>query len=73
MPYALYRRRKKINMLNGYNIVAVVMKTPDTVLNQRLLNRPGKNIPSTVISRMKADFVCPSESEGFSEVIVVDC
>ena len=66
-------RRRKFNMLRGYEVVAVVFPTPDPdELARRLASRPGKNIPYSVMRRMINWFEMPTLDEGFSEIIVLD-
>ena len=65
-------RARKFNMLPGYEMIAVVFKTPDPQeLEQRLNSRPGKHIPKYVMKRMIENWEEPSEEEGFDKVIVV--
>jgi predicted kinase len=62
-------RKKKFNMLPGYKHIAVVFRTPaQNVLMERLSNRPGKNIPHSVLDTMINNFEMPTESEGFKEI-----
>ena len=66
-------RKKKFNMLPDYYHIAVVFKTPDIEeLKKRLANRPGKEIPWTIVSEMIANFQMPTEEEGFEEIWFVD-
>lgn len=66
-------RAKKIRMLPGYEIVAVVLPTPDDQeLAKRLASRPGKNIPDEVIESMKNNWQEPYEDEGFDKIIYVE-
>lgn len=65
-------RNRKFNMLREYDHVAVVFSTPPIdELKRRLDNRPGKNIPWSVMNSMINNFEMPCEDEGFSEVIQV--
>lgn len=41
-------------------------------LNQRLLQREGKTIPSYIINTMKLSYIEPSVAEGFDEVYLHD-
>lgn len=62
-------RLKKFNMLPDYYHIAVVFKTPaQKELKNRLLSRPGKEIPDHVIAGMIAGFEMPKEEEGFKEI-----
>ena len=62
-------RKKKFSMLPGYEHIAIVFDTPPKdVLDQRLANRPGKNIPWEIVSSMIDNFEMPTEEEGFKEV-----
>lgn len=64
-------RRKKLNMLRGYDVVAVVMNTSDSVVDIRVVNRPGKTISPAIVNRMRSDYVVPSTNEGFVKVVFV--
>lgn len=62
-------RRKKFNMLRNYEHIAVVFRTPSAdELARRLANRPGKNIPASVMNSMINNFEMPTEDEGFKEI-----
>lgn len=62
-------RRRKFNMLQDYNHIAVVFPTPDRdELARRLASRPGKNIPDGVMKSMIRGFQLPTEDEGFTEI-----
>lgn len=62
-------RKKKFNMLPGYEHIAVVFQTPESAeLDRRLSSRPGKTIPKNVIRSMIDNFDMPSEDEGFKEI-----
>ena len=62
-------RTRKFNMLPDYEHVAVVFKTPSFAeLRNRLVRRPGKTIPWTVVSGMIENFEMPTEEEGFKEI-----
>ncbi len=62
-------RLKKFNMLPNYYHIAVVFRTPEhKELMQRLMSRPGKEIPDHVIASMIASFEMPTEAEGFKEI-----
>lgn len=65
-------RARKLNMLKGYEAIAVVFKTPEQKeLIRRLGNRPGKNIPDHVMKQMINNFTMPTRDEGFNKIIVV--
>ena len=62
-------RARKFNMLPDYEHIAVVFKTPEhKELMERLLNRPGKEIPDHVIASMIASWEEPTIEEGFKEI-----
>ena len=62
-------RKRKFNMLRKYYAIAVVFKTPAAAeLEQRLANRPGKNIPQSVMDSMINNFQMPTKDEGFKEI-----
>jgi hypothetical protein len=62
-------RAKKFRMLPDYEHIAVVFKTPDiAVLKERLVSRPGKEIPWEVVQGMIDNFEMPTEDEGFKEI-----
>jgi predicted kinase len=66
-------RKRKFNMLPGYEHIAVVFKTPPAgELVKRLASRPGKIIPWDIVSGMINKFEMPTKEEGFSEIIHVD-
>lgn len=63
-------RRKKFNMLRGYEMIAVVFSTPKPdELKRRLVSRPGKTIPDEVVQSMQSQWQEPSEAEGFDKII----
>ena len=63
-------RKKKFNMLPGYEHIAVVFRTPKSEeLAKRLASRPGKNIPDYVVRTMIDGFEMPTLAEGFIEII----
>ena len=65
-------RKKKFNMLPGYEHIAVVFRTPESEeLAKRLASRPGKNIPDYVVRTMIDGFEMPTLAEGFIEIIHV--
>lgn len=62
-------RKKKFDMLPGYEHIAVVFATPKhNELVRRLSSRPGKEIPEDVIASMIASFEMPTLEEGFTEI-----
>ena len=62
-------RKRKFNMLQDYEHIAVVFKTPEKEeLAKRLASRPGKNIPDHVMRSMIENFDMPTTEEGFSQV-----
>ena len=62
-------RKKKFNMLQKYEHIAVVFRTPEhDELMRRLNSRPGKNIPWEVMETMINRWDDPTEAEGFSEI-----
>lgn len=69
---SLIRRLKEA----GYTIdcIAVMPTNPsqEEDLTQRLVSRPGKNIPYGVIEQMKKSYVQPTLDEGFDRVILCD-
>ena len=65
-------RKKKFNMLPNYKHIAVVCITPDrNVLDARLNNRAGKNVPKHVVDSMIEGFEMPTLEEGFKEILIV--
>ena len=70
---AVPARAKKLRMLpRNYRKIAVVFPTPDDKeLARRLANRPGKNIPDSVMKQMISGFVMPTKEEGFDEIRVI--
>lgn len=65
-------RKKKFNMLPNYKHIAVVCITPDrNVLDARLNNRLGKNVPKHVVDSMIEGFEMPTLEEGFKEILIV--
>jgi predicted kinase len=62
-------RKKKLAMLEGYEKIAVVFRTPNKVEHdRRLANRPGKAIPANVMTVMINSLAEPTEEEGFKEI-----
>ena len=62
-------RAKKVRMLEGYDLIAVVFTVSDEVLAKRLASRPGKTIPAEVVASMRDNFEAPSLEEGFDLII----
>lgn len=64
-------RNKKLRMIpDHYEKIAVVFPVPDEdELQRRLASRPGKTIPSHVMSSMIANYQMPTLEEGFTEII----
>lgn len=62
-------RKRKFNMLQDYDHIAVVFATPEREeLARRLANRPGKTIPDHVVASMIKNFQMPTVAEGFKEI-----
>lgn len=62
-------RARKFNMLQEYEHIAVVFRTPELeVLNTRLAGRPGKVVPIDVVQGMIDNWEEPTEDEGFKEI-----
>ncbi len=62
-------RAKKLAMLDGYEKIAVVFRTPEKAeLDRRLASRPGKHISEAIIKNMIESYVEPTEEEGFKEI-----
>lgn len=62
-------RRKKLKIFSTYRHIAVWLKTPPMdILEERLNNRPGKEIPKDVIMDMINKFEVPTVNEGFDAV-----
>ena len=62
-------RAKKLAVLEGYEKIAVVFRTPEKEEHdRRLASRPGKAIPENVMRSMIENFDEPSEEEGFKEI-----
>jgi len=56
----------------NYRKIAVYFATPnEKELQRRLSSRPGKTIPSHVVSSMIAQLQPPTRAEGFDEVVTV--
>lgn len=68
-----FDRLKNFHKNHGYKIHAVVFPKPEDAEYQRRLNsRPGKTIPSHVITSMLANFQMPTTQEGFSTVTIIE-
>jgi len=67
-------RKKILDMIpDDYTKVAVLVKCDNLFLHEhRLMNRPGKNIPSNVIDNMRRTFEEPSIKEDFSSITLVN-
>ena len=62
-------RKKKIKMLPGYKMIAVVFKIPEEAeWKRRLASRPGKTIPEDVLKAMSEGFEHPTLEEGFDQI-----
>jgi predicted kinase len=64
-------RAKKLRMAPAtYTKIAVVFNTPSPEVHAKMLDRPGKVIPTEVIQDMVARFEMPTVEEGFDKVII---
>ena len=54
-----------------YQIIGIVFGIPKD-LKERLASRPGKNIPSHVMTSMITNFEIPIIAEGFSKIIMAE-
>ena len=62
-------RAKKLAVLEGYEKIAVVFRTPEKAEHdRRLAGRVGKSIPENVMRSMIENFDEPTEEEGFKEI-----
>jgi hypothetical protein len=62
-------RTRKFRMLPDYEHIAIVFRTPDLdVLKERLISRPGKEIPWEVVQGMIDNWEEPTLEEGFKEI-----
>lgn len=62
-------RAKKLAVLEGYEKIAVVFRTPEKAEHdRRLAGRVGKSIPDNVMQSMIENFEEPTEEEGFKEI-----
>lgn len=62
------RRKKLARFPIEYRKIAVVFEVPEDVLNERLVNRPGKTIPAHVIKSMRDSYEPPTLDEGFDAI-----
>jgi predicted kinase len=64
-----FERLKNFHLNHGYEIEAVVFKTPEeTEWNRRLNSRVGKTIPQHVLESMVKSYEQPRLTEGFTKV-----
>jgi predicted kinase len=64
-----FERLKNFHRNHGYEIEAVVFKTPEeTEWNRRLNSRVGKTIPQHVLESMARSYEQPRLTEGFTKV-----
>lgn len=64
-------RAKKLRMApDTYTKIAVVFNTPSPAVHARMLDRPGKSIPTEIMQDMIARFEMPTVEEGFDKVII---
>lgn len=64
-------RARKLRMApDTYIKIAVVFNTPSLTVHAKMLDRPGKVIPTEVIQDMVARFEMPTVEEGFDKVII---
>jgi predicted kinase len=62
-------RTRKFRMLPDYEHIAIVFRTPDLdMLKERLISRPGKEIPWEVVQGMIDNWEEPTLEEGFTEI-----
>ena len=62
-------RERKFRMLPDYEHIAIVFRTPDLdVLKERLVSRPGKDVPWEIVQSMIDNWEEPTEEEGFKEI-----
>ena len=65
-------RERKFRMLPDYEHIAVVFRTPAVdVLKERLVSRPGKDVPWEVVQGMIDNWEEPTLEEGFKEILRV--
>ena len=63
-------RARKLRMSpSHYKKVAVVFKTPNVDTHAKMLNRPGKEIPTEIVQDMIDKFEYPTVEEGFDSII----
>jgi len=64
-----FEQLKNFHRNHGYEIEAVIFKTPEAKeWKRRLESRPGKTIPQHVLESMERSYEQPRLSEGFSKV-----
>ncbi len=65
-------RARKLRMApSDYTKIAVIFETPSADIHAQWLDRPGKEIPTTVIDGMISNFEDPSVDEGFDEIVYI--
>jgi predicted kinase len=63
-------RARKLRMAPAhYKKIAVVFKTPKANTHTKMLNRPGKEIPTEIVQDMIDKFEYPTAEEGFDKII----
>lgn len=62
------RAKKTSQLPKEYFKMAVYFECSDDILEFRLGNRPGKNIPANVMTSMKSQYERPTCEEGFNIV-----
>ena len=63
-------RARKLRMTPAhYKKVAVVFKTPNADTHAKMLNRPGKEIPTEIVQDIIDKFEYPTVEEGFDSII----
>ena len=64
-------RARKLRMAPAtYIKIAVVFNTPSPAIHARMLDRPGKVIPTEIMKDMISQFEMPTVEEGFDKVII---
>jgi len=64
-----FERLKNFHKGHGYELEAVIFKTPEKAeWERRLNNRPGKTIPQHVLDGMSKAYEQPTLAEGFTKV-----
>lgn len=65
-------RARKLRMTpEHYTKIAVVFQTPPADIHAQWLDRPGKEIPTSVIDDMISDFEEPTVEEGFNGIVYI--